>query len=101
MAHAFLHEVGHHVHINYLPAPAVAAWDAPWDAGEKGRSVSQYGRKDKYEDFAETFVAFMAAPERLTPETEYRMKRTLSLAGLYGRPVVKLARVVERYLKTR
>jgi hypothetical protein len=44
------------------------------------------------EDFAEAFVAFMIAPEKLTPEAKFRMQRALSLSGLYGKHVMHLAR---------
>lgn len=105
MHHAFLHEFGHHVHTNVLPPEAVAAWDSPWDSPEDPtdlpKSVSQYGKKNKFEDFAETFVAFMAAPERLTSEADFRMKRTLSLSGLYGKPVIRLAREKETLMHPR
>ena len=53
--------------------------------------VSDYGATDEQEDFAETFVAFMSAPEKLTPTSKFRMQRALSLSGLYGKPVMKLA----------
>jgi len=53
--------------------------------------VSDYGATNEKEDFAETFVAFMAAPEKLTPTSKFRMQRALSLSGLYGKPVMKLA----------
>lgn len=67
--------------------------------------VTDYGEKNEKEDFAETFVAFMGAPERLTPTAKFRMQRTLSLANFYNKPVVRLAekdsvtqRIVDRYL---
>lgn len=53
--------------------------------------VSDYGKTDAKEDFAETFVAFMGAPEKLTSTAKFRMQRALSLSGLYGKPVMKLA----------
>ena len=60
--------------------------------------VSPYGKTNEKEDFAETFVAFVGAPEKLTPTATYRMKRTLSVSGLYGKPVMQLAkRVAERF----
>jgi hypothetical protein len=52
--------------------------------------VTDYAQTNKQEDFAETFVAFMGAPQRLTPETKFRMQRALSLAGLYGKPIMRL-----------
>jgi hypothetical protein len=98
--HVFLHEFGHYVHMAFLPGEAVAAWDSAWGGLEEEESpeelpasVSNYGRSNKFEDFAETFVAFMAAPEKLTPEADFRMKRTLSLSGLYGKPVMRLAKL--------
>lgn len=53
---------------------------------------SWYGKENEKEDFAETFVAFMDAPEKLTPTSKYRMQRTLWLSGLYGKKVVRLAK---------
>jgi hypothetical protein len=44
--------------------------------------VTDYGKQDKFEDFAETFMLFMVAPEKLTPTTKFRMQRALSLSGL-------------------
>ena len=62
---------------------------------------SEYGKTDKYEDFAECFVLFMAAPEELSANALYRMKRTLWLSGYGGKPVMRLAqRVVERHLRS-
>jgi len=61
--------------------------------------ISDYGKENEKEDFAETFVAFMGAPEKLTPTAKFRMQRTLSLSGLYGKPLMRLARkVLERFL---
>lgn len=74
-------------------------------AMEKLEIVSDYGQTNEREDFAETFVAFLAAPEKLTPTAKFRMQQALSLSGLYGKPVVRLAQeaaiieaVVRRYL---
>lgn len=53
--------------------------------------ISEYGRKNVAEDFADTFVAFVAAPEALTPNAKFRMQRTLSLSGLYSKSVMRLA----------
>lgn len=118
----FLHEFGHYVHRIFITGEARAAWEEPWGdlPSLANRSVPQvpegvrkqkldpleivteYGKTDKYEDFAETFVVFMAAPEKLTPTAKFRMQRALSLSGLYGKPVMRLAsadRVVKRWLK--
>ena len=105
--HIFLHEFGHYVHVYYLSKDAKAVWDEPWDEGENPGSVSPYGGTNTFEDFAETFVAFVAAPEKLTPTAKFRMQRALSLSGLYGKPVMRLAmddsivsRVVSRYINS-
>ncbi|MHC4781169.1 MAG: hypothetical protein ACYTFG_21555, partial [Planctomycetota bacterium] len=52
---------------------------------------SWYARTNVKEDFAESFVAFMDAPEKLSDQGTYRMQRALSLAGLYGKPIMRLA----------
>lgn len=62
------------------------------DALDKLGIVSEYGRTNEREDFAESFVAFMVTPERLSDTAKFRMQRTLSLSGIYGKPVAKLAR---------
>lgn len=66
--------------------------------------VSDYGKTNEVEDFAETFVAFLAAPEKLTSTAKFRMQRALSLSGFYNKPVMRLAEkdlvtiVASRYL---
>ena len=61
----------------------------------------EYARTNEKEDFAETFVAFMAAPGKLSDQAKYRMQRTLSLAGLYGKPIMRLAAEVQVHKYTR
>jgi len=69
------------------------------EALEKLEIVSPYGKTNEKEDFAETFVAFVDAPEKLTPTAKFRMQRALAISGLYGKPVMKLAdRIVRRFL---
>jgi hypothetical protein len=102
----FLHEFGHYIHLDYLAKEAKEAWDAGWDFQNADKplskkkiqehilnleTVSDYGKTNEKEDFAETFVAFVAAPEKLTPTAKFRMQRALSLSGLYGKPVMRLA----------
>lgn len=116
-----LHEFGHYIHRVYIKGEAEAAWNEPWEGirtladprnllTEKDREirkkkleplelVSEYGHTDQYEDFAETFVVFMVTPEKLTPTAKFRVQRVLSLSGLYGKPVMRLAEtVLRRYL---
>ncbi len=115
-----LHEFGHYVHRNFITGEAREAWNAPWQgvpslanpnapqwSEDKRREVldpleipTDYGKTDEFEDFAETFVAFMAAPERLSPPAKFRMQRALALSRLYGKPVTRLAfNVMVRYLR--
>lgn len=69
------------------------------EAMAKLEIVSDYGKTDEQEDFAETFVAFMDAPAQLTPTAKFRMQRALSLSGLYGKQVMKLAlKVAARFM---
>lgn len=111
-----LHEFGHFVHRTYITGEAAAAWDAPW-AGipsladpqnlhlrnnpDRARKldpldiVTDYGKVDQYEDFAETFLVFMVAPDRLSPTAKFRMQRALSLSGLYGKAVMRVGREVQ------
>jgi len=56
---------------------------------------SGYAQTNEMEDFAESFVVFMTAPEKLSDTAKYRMQRTLSLAGLYGKPIMRLASIEE------
>jgi hypothetical protein len=120
-----LHEFGHYVHRNYIRGEAEEAWNEPWGdlpsladprtpRGPNNKRkeqldpleiVTEYGKVDKYEDFAETFVVFMSAPEKLTPTANFRMQRALSLSGLYGKPVMRLSsdsilRVASRFARS-
>ena len=60
---------------------------------------SWYGKTDEKEDFAESFVLFMTAPEKLSGNALYRMKRTLWLSGFGGKPVMEhlAKRVLAKY----
>jgi hypothetical protein len=69
--------------------PAIAK--AVDEAMAKLEIVSDYGMTNEKEDFAESFVAFMGAPEKLTSTAKFRMQRALSLSGLYGKQVMRLA----------
>lgn len=52
---------------------------------------TEYGKKDVKEDFAETFVWFLLAPEKLSERALFRMKRALWLSGWYGKPIMRVA----------
>jgi len=61
---------------------------------------SDYARTNPAEDFAESFLAFMVNPGALSKQSMFRMKQVLSLAGLYGGSVMRLAqRVAQRYIE--
>lgn len=106
-----IHEIGHFIHRNYITGEAAAVWDAPWKglpslanpnnyehrkSPERARRldpleiVTEYGKTDQYEDFAETFMVFMISPEKLSAPAMYRMQQALSLSGLYGKPVMRV-----------
>ena len=53
--------------------------------------VTDYARTNEKEDFAEAFVAFMDAPGALTPSAKYRIQKALSMSGLYGKSILKIA----------
>jgi hypothetical protein len=90
---------------NYqVPAEAIAEIreanpkidDAVKEEMAKLEPVTDYATTNELEDFAETFVAFMAAPEKLTKNSKERMQRTLSLSGLYGKPIKTLSNQLRR-----
>jgi len=108
-----IHEIGHHLHLRYLHGEARAAWDAPWaDVPEeydrwlgqmmgpnrdRAKAVdrldvpTEYARTNVFEDFAETFTAFVLRPNTLSPLAKFRMQRALSLSNLYGKKVMRLS----------
>lgn len=52
---------------------------------------TEYGKTDREEDFAETFVVFMQNPGDLSPTATLRMQQALALSGLYNKQVLRLA----------
>ncbi len=60
---------------------------------------TDYAQTNEKEDFAETWVAYMGAPGRLTPNAKFRMQKALSMSGLMGRPIMdRVGRVAARWL---
>jgi len=125
-----IHEIGHHIHLNYLHPEAKALWDKPWEGvgrfqpsvldalvgrgrwsdhirkvkevADKLDIPSEYGRSSVYEDFAETFMEFVMRPHALSETALFRMKQALARSGFYGKKVMRLARkVASRYLQAR
>lgn len=64
------------------------------DLMERLQLPTGYAKTNPYEDFAETFTWFVLQPEKLSPQAIFRMKRTISLANMYGTPIMRLARKV-------
>lgn len=60
---------------------------------------TDYAETNRYEDFAETFARYMTEPNSLSSIAKYRLQRTLSLSGLYGKPVMRLSSIIEKLLK--
>jgi hypothetical protein len=58
---------------------------------------TEYGTTNVMEDFAETFVQFMVAPEKLDPVARWRMGRTLGMSRSLGTPVIKLTQKQENF----
>jgi|GEM_PF-2440754 len=62
---------------------------------------TDYARTNEMEDFAESFVAFVANPAKLSDQAKFRMQRALSLSGLYGKPIMRLAERVAQTWRRR
>jgi hypothetical protein len=60
---------------------------------------TEYGKEDIQEDFAETFVFFVADPDRLSPIARWRMGRTLGISDALGKKVLKISHKVSDMLK--
>ena len=75
-----------------LPDSAVSKYivDSEALALDALQMPTEYARTNEMEDFAETFVAYMAAPERLSSVSKFRMQKALSLSGLYGKPIMRV-----------
>jgi len=81
-----------HPHLSQKLLDKMRAEDTSIDQAVKALEIpTEYGEKNEREDFAETFVAFMDAPEKLSDKAKFRMQRALSLSGLYGKEVMRLA----------
>ena len=108
ICYGFLHEIGHWVHLDYIPREAKALWDSGWDGVMMGRAdldteeaqnhpilnrleiPTSYARKNPKEDFAETFARFMIDPNSISEIAKERLKATLSLSAGFGRKFMRL-----------
>jgi hypothetical protein len=87
-----VYEASYFPHLSLSLLQEYAGTDAKVDALINALEVpTDYARSDADEDFAESFVAFLANPERLSDKARFRMQRTLSLSGFYGRPIMRVA----------
>lgn len=64
------------------------------DAIEALGIPSDYGKENFKEDFAETFVLFVAAPDRLSPVARWRMGRTLGISEAGGKKTLRLSQKI-------
>jgi len=108
ICYGFIHEIGHWVHLDYIPREAKALWDSGWDGIMEGRAdldteesqnhpllnklevPTSYARKNPKEDFAETFARFMIDPNSISEIAKERLKATLSLSAGFGRKFMRL-----------
>jgi hypothetical protein len=116
ICYGFIHEIGHWVHLDYIPREAKALWDSGWDGIMEGRAdldseesqnhpllnklevPTTYARKNPKEDFAETFARFMIDPNSISEIAKERLKATLSLSAGFGRKFMRLGSRIERLM---
>lgn len=116
ICYAFIHEIGHWVHFEFLPREAHVLWNSSWDGVMEGRreltpqeaqineSLSRlniptpYGHMNPFEDFAETFTHFMIDPNSISEIAKERLKATLSLSTGFGRKFMRIGSRIERLM---
>jgi hypothetical protein len=92
----FKRDMGVHGSPTTLPAPA-----APTQA-EVAKQLglpSAYAAMNPQEDFAESLMFLLTDPSKLSEVARYRIKRTLWLSDFGGKPVMRVARLLELYRK--
>lgn len=117
ICYVLIHEIGHWVHHEYLPREAHVLWNSSWDGVMRGRKEippeeaqisktlqgleipTQYGHKNPFEDFAETFTRFMVDPNSISEVAKNRLKATLSLSAGFGRRFMKIGSRIERLME--
>jgi hypothetical protein len=128
--YVFVHEFAHFVHMRYLTREAREFFNSGWDFVnqiEESNNVvnyqdrldvsrekalqdlgipSDYGRTNVWEDFAETFAAYMANPNGISKTAKWRLLRAIGMSGSGGKKVMRLSklkrlaqRVIKRYAK--
>lgn len=110
IVYGFVHEVGHWLHFDFLTRDAYDYWNKSW-AGVIPEGMSYltyqqaveneylkelgipttYGRRDPFEDFAETFAFFILNPKKLSDRACERMKETLRMSMKGGRLFMRVA----------
>lgn len=101
-----LHEFGHYIHLNYINGAAAEVWNEPWAgvadlADPRNRDQRDNADRKKKLDDLEVVTDYGKTNEReggsgaamkiMKVSAKYRMQRTLSLSGLYGKAVMRLA----------
>lgn len=56
---------------------------------------SDYAMTNEREDFAETFTAYMARPNSLSPVAKHRFLQALRMSGWEGKPVLRNAKIAK------
>ena len=107
--YALVHEIGHWVHLDYLPKDVKEWWDKPWEGIDTSdpnynpyhhrqleslRVPTEYGLTNVKEDFAETFAWYFLDPSSLHPDARARMKTALTMAKDRGRSLMRHARSI-------
>ena len=110
IVYGFVHEVGHWLHFDFLTRDAYDYWNKSWagvipegmdyltyeqavanDYLKELGVPTNYGRRDPFEDFAETFAFFILNPKKLTDRACERMKETLRMSMGGGRLFMRVA----------
>lgn len=111
LVYGFIHEIGHWLHVDFLTKDAHEYWNKAWagvipegvsyleyEVAKENETLNElgiptaYGRRDPFEDFAETFSFFILAPDKLSERACERMKETLRMSMRGGRVFMRLAR---------
>lgn len=110
IVYGFVHEIGHWLHFDFLTKDAYDYWNKSWagvipegmdyltyeqavenDYLKELGVPTNYGRRDPFEDFAETFSFFILNPSKLSDRACERMKETLRMSMRGGRLFMRVA----------
>lgn len=110
IVYGFIHEIGHWLHFDFLTPEAHDYWNKSWEgiipegmtyldyeSAKDNENLKElgiptnYGHRDPYEDFAETFAFFILKPSRLSDRACERIKETLRMSMRGGKTFMRLA----------